>query len=61
MGGQLLMKVTQTQQITKSELTTLLNRPNKSIELFTGASPQLTNLINNLKRTDRVSVVVIRR
>lgn len=47
--------------LTKSELTSLLNRTSKSIELFEDVSPQLIDLLKQTKSTDKLSVVVIKK
>lgn len=47
--------------ITKSELTKIINRPSKSIDLYEGGSPDLIDLVRKIKSSDKVSVIVIKR
>jgi len=62
LGGFLLMSVRKTELLTKTELTSLLNRQNyKSIELFENVNPDLIDLLKKVKRSDNVRVVVITR
>ena len=61
MGGHILMMIKKSTLLTKSELTSLLNRTSKSIELFDDVSPQLIDLLKQTKSTDKVSVVVIKK
>ena len=61
MGRHLLMIIKKSTLLTKSELTSLLNRTSKSIELFDDVSPQLIDLLKQTKSTDKVSVVVIKK
>ena len=56
------MAVKKTELLTKTELTSLLNRQNyKSIELFENLNPDLIELLKRVKRSDGVTVLVIRR
>ena len=56
------MAVKKTELLTKTELTSLLNRQNyKSIELFENVNPDLVNLLKRVKRSDGVRVLVIRK
>lgn len=56
------MAVRKTELLTKTELTSLLNRQNyKSIELFENVNPDLIALLKNVRRSDNVRVVVITR
>ena len=56
------MAVRKTELLTKTELTSLLNRQNyKSIELFENVNPDLIELLKKVKRSDGVRVVVIRK
>ena len=56
------MAVRKTELLTKTELTSLLNRQNyKSIELFENVNPDLIDLLKKVKRSDGVKVLVIRR
>ena len=62
MGGFVLMAVKKTELLTKTELTSLLNRQNyKSIELFENVNPDLIELLKKVKRSDGVRVLVIRK
>ena len=61
MGRHLLMLIKKSTLLTKSELTSLLNRTSKSIELFDDVSPQLIDLLKQTKSTDKVSVVVVKK
>lgn len=61
MGRHILMMIKKSTLLTKSELTSLLNRTSKSIELFDDVSPQLIDLLKQTKSTDKVSVVVIKK
>ena len=55
------MAVRKTELLTKTELTSLLNRKNyKSIELFENVNPDLIELLKKVKRSDGVRVVVIK-
>ncbi len=55
------MAVRKTELLTKTELTSLLNRQNyKSIELFENVNPDLIELLKKVKRSDGVRVLVIR-
>ena len=54
--------IKKTEVLTKTELTSLLNRQNyKSIELFENVNPDLIDLLKKVKRSDNVRVVVITR
>jgi hypothetical protein len=54
--------VRKTELLTKTELTSLLNRQNyKSIELFENVNPDLIDLLRNVKRSDGVRVLVIKK
>ena len=56
------MAVRKTELLTKTELTSLLNRQNyKSIELFENVNPDLIELLKKVKRSDGVKVLVIKR
>ena len=56
------MAVRKTELLTKTELTSLLNRQNyKSIELFENVNPDLIELLKKVKRSDGVRVLVIKR
>ena len=56
------MAVRKTELLTKTELTSLLNRQNyKSIELFENVNPELIELLKKVKRSDAVRVLVISR
>ena len=62
LGGFLLMAVRKTELMTKTELTSLLNRQNyKSIELFENVNADLIELLKNVKRSDGVRVLVIQK
>ena len=62
LGGFVLMAVKKTELLTKTELTSLLNRQNyKSIELFENVHPDLIELLKKVKRSESVRVVVITR
>ena len=55
------MAVRKTELLTKTELTSLLNRQNyKSIELFENVNLTI-DLLKKVKRSDNVRVVVITR
>ena len=56
------MAVRKTELMTKTELTSLLNRQNyKSIELFENVNPDLIDLLKKVKRSDGVRVLVIQK
>lgn len=56
------MAVRKTELLSKTELTSLLNRQNyKSIELFENVNPDLIELLKRVKRSDGVRVLVIAR
>ena len=56
------MAVRKTELLTKTELTSLLNRQNyKSIELFEDVRPDLIELLKKVKRSDGVRVLVIKK
>ena len=56
------MAVKKTELLTKTQLTSLINRQNyKSIELFENVNPDLIELLKKVKRSDGVRVLVIRR
>ena len=56
------MAVKKTELLTKTQLTSLINRQNyKSIELFENVNPDLIELLKNVRRSDNVRVVVITR
>ena len=56
------MAVRKTELLTKTELTSLLNRQNyKSIELFENVNPDLIELLKKVKRSDGVRVLVIKK
>ena len=56
------MAVKKTELLTKTELTSLLNRQNyKSIELFENVNPHLIELLKKVKRSDGVRVLVIKK
>ena len=56
------MAVKKTELLSKTELTSLLNRQNyKSIELFENVNPDLIDLLKKVKRSDGVRVLVIRK
>ena len=56
------MAVRKTELLTKTELTSLLNRQNyKSIELFENVTPDLIELLKKVRRSDGVRVLVIRK
>ena len=56
------MAVRKTELLSKTELTSLLNRQNyKSIELFENVNPELIELLKKVKRSDAVRVLVISR
>jgi hypothetical protein len=56
------MAVRKTELMTKTELTSLLNRQNyKSIELFENVNPDLIDLLKKVKRSDGVRVLVIKK
>ncbi|MDA7582391.1 hypothetical protein N8718_05685 [Luminiphilus sp.] len=56
------MAVKKTELLTKTELTSLLNRQNyKSIELFETVNSDLIDLLKNVKRSDGIRVLVIRK
>ena len=62
LGGFVLMAVRKTELLTKTELTSLLNRQNyKSIELFENVNPDLIELLKKVKRSDGVRVLVIKK
>ena len=62
MGGFVLVAVRKTELLTKTELTSLLNRQNyKSIELFENVNPDLIELLKKVKRSDGVRVLVIKK
>ena len=54
--------IKKTELLTKTELTSLLNRQNyKSIELFENVNPDLIELLKKVKRSDGVRVLVIKK
>ena len=54
--------IKKTELLTKTELTSLLNRQNyKSIELFENVNPDLIDLLKKVKRSDGVRVLVIKK
>ena len=56
------MAVRKTELLTKTELTSLLNRQNyKSIELFENVNPDLIELLKKVKRSDGVKILLIRK
>jgi hypothetical protein len=56
------MAVRKTELMTKTELTSLLNRQNyKSIELFENVNADLIELLKKVKRSDGVRVLVIKK
>ena len=56
------MAVKKTELLSKTELTSLLNRQNfKSIELFENVNPDLIEMLKKVKRSDAVRVVVIKK
>ena len=56
------MAVRKTELLTKTELTSLLNRQNyKSIELFENVNPDVIDLLKKVKRSDGVRVLVIKK
>ena len=56
------MAVRKTELLTKTELTSILNRQNyKSIELFENVNPDLIDLLKKVKRSDGVRVLVIKK
>lgn len=56
------MAVKKTELLSKTELTSLLNRQNyKSIELFENVNPDLIELLKKVKRSDGVRVLVIKK
>ena len=56
------MAVRKTELLSKTELTSLLNRQNyKSIELFENVNPDLIDLLKKIKRSDGVRVLVIKQ
>ena len=61
LGGFVLMAIKKTELLTKTELTSLLNRQNyKSIELFENVNPDLIELLKSVRRSDGVRVLVIK-
>lgn len=56
------MSIRKTELLSKSELTSLLNRSTyKSIELFENVNPDLIELLKNMRRSDGVRVLVIKK
>lgn len=52
--------IKKTEVLTKTELTSLLNRQNyKSIELFEDVNSDVIDLLKKVKRSDNVKVLVI--
>jgi len=52
--------IKKTEVLTKTELTSLLNRQNyKSIELFEDVNSEVIDLLKKVKRSDNVKVLVI--
>lgn len=52
--------IKKTEVLTKTELTSLLNRQNyKSIELFEDVNSEVIDLLKRVKRSDNVKVLVI--
>ena len=56
------MAVRKTELLSKTELTSLLNRQNyKSIELFENVNPDLIEMLKKVKRSDGVRVLMIKK
>ena len=57
----LVMGIKYTTSLSKNEVTSLINRTSKSIELYEGVTPQVIDQLKTYKSNDKLMVVVIRK
>ena len=56
------MVIKKAEMMTKSELTSFLNRRTyKSIELFDDVTPEVVDLVKKIKRSEGISLLVLKK